>query len=796
MRQNRAHGTRELVISVGPKKSREYVYTNKVSAHFSGETSGEVTRSYHGLCVKMHKLLENWRFQVDGQDVNPTQAREVLVYPHQLVRIFQHPALREKICLLDGRDILVVELEGHTGTQAALWPLVDLRPARQVVKPDYLIQWRFQDNLLFVRAVPKGNSHSVVPLWLGVTANLPLHFCRQERYVPTAYLRGQRRGVMGKGTPFEPGRLEFRPQGRSVRFLFLAGRTRREVRRAAARALEAAPELMRRKERRQQRLLSRCSFQCGDARFNIALAWARISLDALVMSQQGRGIYAGLPWFANYWGRDTGICLPGATWVTGQFALARSILQALARQQDRRRGSRTEGRIPNVIEPGTKFYNTADGTLWFIRQVMEYIRYSGDIKTARGLFPAVARAIQGEITQRTDERGFVIHGAAETWMDAGGDKNPLTPRDNRAVEIQVLWHTALLSGAQLANLVGHTALSARWTRIARRVARNFMDKFWDPVEQRLYDHLNPDHTADEQIRPNGLLALTIPFEPLLAPDQERALLDHVIANLVYPYGVSSLIPEDPQFRPRHLSDGRYHFDEAYHNGDVWLWLTGPLISGLVRHGRQKTAYLLTEVLTDHLLNKGAVGTLSELFNAVPTKEDDNEAGTYTQAWSLAEYIRVAFQDYLGVRPDALSHRVTVEPAVPAAWGDVVFQFAIAETMVETRYMSAGSSRWYIFQAGYLHRPLCLTLRARVPGGKLLCIDRPLTSRGRLEIQVLPHGHGWRALANGKAVSFSLLGTDFDVSRGEKAAFRKPPVLNEMQPDFRATESSLSEPTGH
>jgi len=272
--------------------------------------------------------------------------------------------------------------------------------------------------------------------------------------------------------------------------------------------------------------------------------------------------------------------------------------------------------------------------------------------------------------------------------------------------------------------------------------------------------------------------LTVPFEALLTPNQERAVLDHIIGNLVYRHGVSTLIPEDAQFRPRHLSGGKYHFDEAYHNGDVWLWLTGPMVTALVRHGRKETAHMLTEILTNQMLHKGAAGTLSELFNASPTDENDNEAGTFTQAWSLAEYIRVIFQDYLGVRPNALEDLVVVEPAVPTSWGDVAFQFAICQGLVDVSYFFSQHSHRYLFLAKNLSQPLRLLLRARLPGGKLLAVDRVLRSGHRQEIRIVPHGRGWRALVNGKVVSCHLQPTEFDVAGEKKAIFRRPPLPRE------------------
>ena len=614
MNRHSSDQTVEPVIEIPPGISREYVYTDKSASHWSGESSAEPSRSYHGLCVRMQKLLESWRFQIDGRWLEPSEAA-VRLRPHLLERIYPG-GLRERICLLDDGAGLLVELQGK-GMKGGVWrPSVDIRPVRQPRRVSYQIRWRPRKRQLLLHGdrFIKGS-----PSWLGLTSDVPLAFESHPRRVKRIYRRGQLRGVMGQGHPYQPGDLSFQAiQGRA-RFLYLAGTGRRRVEEELDRVLPIIGRLRLRKKNRLARMLRQCPLSTQNSRFDAALAWARISLDALVMNQSGPGIYAGFPWFANYWGRDTCISLPGATWVTGRFPLARKLLLSLAYRQDRRQGSRTYGRIPNLLEPGTTMYNTADGTLWFIRQAEEYGRYSGDRTTLRKLFPVVRRALEGEIRLRTDRDGLVRHGPAETWMDAGGDARPVTPRDDRAVEIQALWSAALSAGACLAEISGQQPLAERWRDLAAGVRGIFRRRYWNPDRHYLYDHINPDDSPDGQIRSNALLALTVPREPLLSLQQERSVLQTLLRNLVTPYGVSTLDTEDAQFRPRHLGGRRYHFDQAYHNGDVWPWLTGPMITALTRHGRTSRAWALTEKLTTHILESGSAGTLSELFNAVPVQ---------------------------------------------------------------------------------------------------------------------------------------------------------------------------------
>ena len=68
-------------------------------------------------------------------------------------------------------------------------------------------------------------------------------------------------------------------------------------------------------------------------------------------------------------------------------------------------------------------------------------------------------------------------------------------------------------------------------------------------------------------------------------------------HLVYPWGVSSLDQNDGQFHPWHEMWHRYHKDDAYHNGTVWLWLNGQAMQRMVEYGQQDTGRLSTRELS-------------------------------------------------------------------------------------------------------------------------------------------------------------------------------------------------------
>ena len=406
-------------------------------------------------------------------------------------------------------------------------------------------------------------------------------------------------------------------------------------------------------------LLQESEARTGIGEFDKALAWAKISLDALITDQRSHGIFAGLPWFNSYWGRDTFISLPGATLVTGRDGETRRILESFAEFQERDTLSSNYGRIPNIVTTTEKAYNTADATPRFVTMVRAYVERAGDLQFGLKMYPVILRAMEGTIRYHVDSFGFLSHGDAETWMDAVGPDGPWSPRGNRANDIQALWAAQLEAGVFFATRVGDVTSAREWTEILHRLRSNFSLYFVKP--EGMADCLHADGIPDMKLRPNQIFAL-----PLLADSEKIHVVEEVVSRLTYPYGVASLSQDDPNFHPYHQHPPFYPKDAAYHNGTVWTWLQGPVISALCRRGDANLAFNLTTNAVHQILDRGAVGTQSELLDALPHPGEKlpRLSGTVSQAWNLAEFVRNFYNDYLGLTVDMLQKKLIVHPHMP------------------------------------------------------------------------------------------------------------------------------------
>ncbi|WP_304226536.1 type I pullulanase [Gracilinema caldarium] len=448
-----------------------------------------------------------------------------------------------------------------------------------------------------------------------------------------------------------------------------------------------------------EQFFSSFTFRSGNEVFDRALAWAAFSGWTMVTREYGLGIWAGLPWFRDNWGRDTFIALPGILLVTGQFAEAKEIIATFAERQDKDPASPNYGRIPNRWRnPQDVIYNTVDGTPWFIREVWEYVEYTGDTAFALAMKGVIDRALEADLG-RCDEYGFLTHGPADTWMDARiRGKEPWSERGNRAVEVQALFYTALRCGEKIARLAGDSAREDLYRTRASALKKQFLAHFWFPEHGRLADRLldpaspgvGSSAEPDLRSRPNALLAVTVlailPQEEALLPEEiQRQVLKDVYRELVYPYGVASLSQEDPYFHGHHDGSPFYHKDAAYHNGTIWLWNSGFVLEALLRFGRSREALKLQEELCRQVLEDGAVGTLSENSHALLAPDGlPTHSGTFSQAWSVSELVRVGMQSWLGIRFSLTEKRVFIAPhPIPTAATNQAGPSAQVDSAIQT-----------------------------------------------------------------------------------------------------------------
>jgi predicted glycogen debranching enzyme len=351
-----------------------------------------------------------------------------------------------------------------------------------------------------------------------------------------------------------------------------------------------------------------------------------------------RSVIAGYHWFTD-WGRDTMISLEGLTLVTGRFHEAAWILRAFAHYV-------REGLIPNLFPEGRNegLYHTADATLWFFHALHRYVATTGDRNTLNTLLPLlrdiVDRHLRGtRFGIRVDPTdGLLMQGAAGyqlTWMDAKVGDWVVTPRRGKAVEINALWYNALcLFEGWLRDASDETAAETMRGH-AERARSSFNRRFWNAETNCLLDVIDGEEGDDPAIRPNQVLALSLPHA-ILDREHWESVMAVVERELLTPRGLRSLSPRHRDYKAKYTGDLRSR-DAAYHQGTVWAWLIGPFIDGWlkVHPNERQQARRFLDGFVPHL-EEACVGSISEIFDA---ESPFTPRGCIAQAWSVAEVLR-------------------------------------------------------------------------------------------------------------------------------------------------------------
>jgi predicted glycogen debranching enzyme len=214
-------------------------------------------------------------------------------------------------------------------------------------------------------------------------------------------------------------------------------------------------------------------------------------------------------------------------------------------------------------------------------------------------------------------------------MDARVEGKPVTARMGKPVEVNALWVSVLCGLVALQDHIGADSGATRALHAAAR--RSFPLRFVRAEGGGLYDVVDGPGGNDASLRPNQLLAVSLPDAPISEPAVVQEVV-RAVAALVTPLGLRSLDPGDPSYKPVHRG-GPAQRDSAYHQGTVWPWLIGPYMEACKKSGQ--VLPLLLDALVDHLGEWG-LGSVSETADGA---EPHQATGCPFQAWSVAELIR-------------------------------------------------------------------------------------------------------------------------------------------------------------
>jgi len=346
-------------------------------------------------------------------------------------------------------------------------------------------------------------------------------------------------------------------------------------------------------------------------------------------------IVAGYPWFGAR-ERDTFISLPG-------LALARKAEDLYAAVLDTQVHRMKERLFPDKDNNDNPAFNSADAALWFFQALYSYgidgretwKRYGESMKN---ILNAYRNGAQSGIHLR--ENGLIYAdapGKALTWMDAVVNGRPVTPRNGYAVEIEALWYNAVCYSLECARVSRDRAFVKEWEKLPELISASFIELFWDEEHGYLADYVNDQDKRNMLIRPNMVIATSLPYT-MLSKEQMKSVLDIANRVLVTPRGLRTLSPGEEGYCGIY-SGNQEQRDKAYHQGTVWPWLTGPFCDGWLKVYGEGGVSRVRKLITgfEETLTEAGISTISEIYDGDPPH---TPRGAISQAWSVCEVLRI------------------------------------------------------------------------------------------------------------------------------------------------------------
>jgi glycogen debranching enzyme len=397
------------------------------------------------------------------------------------------------------------------------------------------------------------------------------------------------------------------------------------------------------------RLLNRCKIDSSDALFNRWIDRSTADLVMLTTSRvEGDYPYAGLPWYSTTFGRDGILTAREYLWVDP--SMAKGVLAFLAATQatefDPERDAEPgkilhearRGELAALNEiPFRRYYGTVDATPLFIGLAGAYYERTGDLEFVRSIWPNILKAL--EWIDRFGDRdgdGFVEYArysesglAQQGWKDSHDSvfhaDGRLADAPIALCEVQGYVYEAKLRAAELAKLLGETALATQLDEAARRLKKHFNEAFWCEEIGCYALALDGKKRQCKVLSSNAGHAL---WSGIATPEYAARVANILLSERFFcGWGIRTIPTNEVRYNPM-----------AYHNGSVWPHDNAIIAEGMARYGFTDKAMVVFTALHEANLYMDQ-HRMPELFCGFEKRPDEGPTlypvACSPQAWAAA-----------------------------------------------------------------------------------------------------------------------------------------------------------------
>ncbi|MBW3650669.1 MAG: amylo-alpha-1,6-glucosidase [Actinobacteria bacterium] len=384
---------------------------------------------------------------------------------------------------------------------------------------------------------------------------------------------------------------------------------------------------------------------------------------------------AGAPWFMTVFGRDS--LLTGWMTLPADAALARGVLETLARHQGQRVDAATEeepGKILHEIRfrslsdmalaGGQAYFGSVDATPLFVMLLAEVRRWGSDDELVDRLLPHADRALDwierfgdrggdGYVKyERQNPQGLANQGWKDSWDAIRFADGTVAEPPIALCEVQGYVYAAYVARAHFALEAGDEPAFRHYSSKATQLRRRFNQDFW--LEDQGCFALGLDRTN----RPIDAVASNMGhclWTGIVEPDRASLVADRLMApDMFSGWGIRTLASTMSAYNP-----------VSYHNGSVWPHDNAICAAGLARYGFQDHAQRVISGQLEVSAKRG--GRLPELFagfdrHDVPVPAA-YPASCSPQAWAAASPL-LWLRTLLRLDPWVPGGKLWVAPQLP------------------------------------------------------------------------------------------------------------------------------------
>ncbi len=637
---NYIHLDKSQLINLEYTLYREILRSNRAGAYSSSTIIGCNTRKYHGLLVAPLKEFDYKSFVLlSSLDISVVQHEKVFNLGihkydgnhyepkgHKYLRDFTMDTIPRLVyrvggvvlsverVLVESENQILVKItleEAHSPTTIRLKPFLAFRQINELTEQNLVANTRYKDVKNGIRL----SLYDGFP-YLNMQLNKKNDFVPMpDWYRGIEYLKEENRGNQFREDLYVPGYFELPiKKGESIIF--------------SGSLNEANPVSLKGKFTHQASMRV--------PRNNLRNTLVNALSQFIVRRGDDVKLLAGYHWYDERL-RDTLLALPWGSDFFSEKGLAVKILENsivnLKREYLERDNRYLIDHVKNIDVPLLLF--------WTIYQMEKKTSAKIVWEKYKSVFTEILNFYNDANQEyfRVLDNGLVygkIENKPLTWMKLFAYGKPVNPRYGMPVEVNALWYNAISYALELARKSKDNEFVEKWQTMAEKVGQSFRENFINQGKKTLIDCRDYD-SVDYSIRPNQLIAISMPYSPLTKEEQKN-VLDVVKKELLTPKGIRTLSPEDPSFQGVVEGDvNKRHI--AMYNGAVYPGYIAYFAEKYLEiHKKGGLSFIKNMVdgfeyeMTEHCL-----GTISECYNGNPPYIG---AGAVSMLWNVAGVLKV------------------------------------------------------------------------------------------------------------------------------------------------------------